>query len=158
MVTLPQELVPGSQSVAIDSSVSIPVTGTVTATITGTPTVKTQALPPIGLTRLYGPAQPATLGSPEDDVIYTVSASPPILTVLKEIIIANTTGSASWIQLGINGAAVNDTVLLHQFSVAAHTTVILEVNIPLTAGETLNAFQQNAGDLTLTLVGTETPA
>lgn len=159
MVELPQQNVPGSQSVEITDSVPLEI-GSIPAlsvTLSGTVTTQNAELPPVGLKRFYGPAQPGVAGSPNvGDILYGVP-TPAVNAVLQKVIICNTSNSASWLQLGINGVGHNK-CLLHQYSVAANSTAIVDFGgVPLEPDETINAFQQHSGDLTVTLIGTETP-
>lgn len=124
MVQLPQELVPGASA------------------ITSTPAT--------GLTRLYGPAHPSDTGSPALDVLYTVPAGKA--ATLQQIIICGANGSAE-MSLGIN-SVLSLKSILREFAVAAGKTEILNVNIPLAAGETINGFESLLNTLTLTLIGT----
>lgn len=99
--------------------------------------------------RIYGPAQPNT--APTD--LYTVPTGAK--TVVKEIILANTTGSAATIILAVVASA--DTGLpaakqiVPSISVPANKTVVLPLSLVLNAGDILRGQQGTAGAITVTV-------
>ena len=161
MVELPQELVPGATEITDVPPLDVATLPAISAAITSLPTVQTEKLPPAGLKRLYGPAQPVVLTSPPasplGDTIYTVQSSPPLRTEVLELIVCNTTGVAAKFSLSI-GTIIAANELFDQKSVAANETEILPMKLPLVAGESLHAEQFTSNALTITIVGTELPA
>lgn len=95
-------------------------------------------------TRIYGPAQPGTSTA----VIYTV---PAVTTaILKQIILANTTGSAATVTIGINGSDAEDRII-PSISVAANSVYTLDIALPLPTADTLDAFQGTSAAITVTI-------
>jgi hypothetical protein len=88
-------------------------------------------------------------------LLYTVPASPPHYAVLRQIVFVNTSNTSSWITIGINGVA-HPNLILHQYAIAGNSfNVINFYGIKLTAGETIQGYQQHSGDNTLTILGEE---
>lgn len=105
---------------------------------------------PVVPKRLYGPTQPATTNA----VIYTVPAS--TYTIIKEIIVTNTTATAALISIAINGtAATAANCILEQKSVPADNVEVYALSTVLNAADTLQALQGTTSALTVTLSGTE---
>lgn len=100
-------------------------------------------------TRLYGPAQPDD-AAPE--TLYTVPGATD--TIVKQIVMANTTGSAATVAIGINGVAAADQIV-PDVLIAANSVETLDCAIPLAAGETLEAQQGTASAVTVTVSGYE---
>lgn len=96
--------------------------------------------------RVYGPAQPGT----SETTLYTVPASTTL--ILRNIIIANTTGSAATFKMSI-GADAAGTRLFSDFSVAANDVLEWTGFVVLAAAETLRAQQGTSGALTFTASG-----
>lgn len=96
--------------------------------------------------RLYGPAQPGTVTG----VLYT---SPALTTtIVKQIIVANTTGTAATITLGINGSAAANAVLF-EVDIEPNETYVLDMSLPLAAGDTIDGLQGTGSALTVTVSG-----
>lgn len=97
---------------------------------------------------LYGPAQPTTATA----VLYT--APNPGKAIVKQIILANTTTSATSLTLGIGGtsAAVQ---IIPDTSISANDVRFFPVMIPLTSAQTINGLQPTAGAVTATITGFE---
>lgn len=85
----------------------------------------------------------------------TNQPAPYATAMVKEIILANTTGTAATVTLGINGvAAANQFV--PTLSVAANDTKIIgPLDTMLSAGDTLQALQGTSGAITVTVSGVE---
>lgn len=101
--------------------------------------------------RLYGPAQPGTVTG----VLATPAGTDR--WILKQLIIANTTGASATITLGIGGTAAADqfcpTVL-----VSPNTVVTIDLSLVVNNGEEIHGLQGTSGAITLTLSGViETP-
>lgn len=101
--------------------------------------------------RLYGPAQPATTNA----TLYTVPAITK--TIVKEIIISNTTATAATISLAINGtAATAANLFLSGYSIPANDVRVFSLSTSLgTAADTVQGLQGTASALTVTISGVE---
>jgi hypothetical protein len=76
-------------------------------------------------------------------------------TILKSIVMTNTTGTAATVTIGINGTAAANQIV-PAVSVGANDTKIVDgVNIILNTGDTLQALQGTASAITLTISGAE---
>jgi hypothetical protein len=98
--------------------------------------------------RLYL-GQPGTSAT----TLYTVPAN--TTTILKSIVMTNTTGTAATVTIGINGTAAANQIV-PAVSVGANDTKIVDgVNIILNTGDTLQALQGTASAITLVISGAE---
>lgn len=98
--------------------------------------------------RLYGPTQ---LSNSAADT-YTVPASTN--TVVKEIIVANTTAG----QVNFTASIGNDaagTRIVPTVAIPANTVTIFDIWLPLTTGEKIQAYSSAATSLTMTITGVE---
>lgn len=97
--------------------------------------------------RVYGPAQPGTTNG----TLYTVPGG--TTAHVKSIKVVNTTGSAAWITLAINGSS--DTAGNHwvfsSYSVPANGFVHVETYEALATTDTIQGKQQTSGALTVTI-------
>jgi len=100
------------------------------------------------LTRLYGPAQ---LGN-SAATVYTVPGA--TTATIRDICVANTTGGAVTFTLSV-GADAAGTRLYSAVSIPANSTFQRTGNIPLAAGEIVQAYASAATWLTLTIGGVE---
>jgi hypothetical protein len=88
-----------------------------------------------------------------DQLLYTVPAS--TTAIVAEIIVANTTGTAATITIGLDSAgtlaAANH--VLSAVSVAANTTVTYPMRQVLTTGKTIRSLQGTSTALTVHIAG-----
>ena len=98
--------------------------------------------------RLYGPAQPATTAA----TIYTVPAS--TTTVVRNIRVSNTTGTAATItmSIGTNAAAAQ---IMSAVSVPANSVYDWSGFLVMNAADILQALQGTSSALTVTVSGIE---
>lgn len=101
--------------------------------------------------KLFYQAQPGTT----DTLLYTNSSG--VASVVRNIHVANTTGTAATITLGINtGAAmVAAEHYLSAMSVAANSTYDWSGFAVISIGETIRALQGTASALTVSISGVE---
>ena len=101
--------------------------------------------------RLYGPAALGTTNA----VLYTVPGS--TTTIVKEITLVNTTGTAAACSLAINGTAVTaaNCAWAKDYSLPANATVIFAVSTVLAAADTVQGIQGTTGAVTVSISGTE---
>jgi len=99
---------------------------------------------------IAGPTQPGT----SNGTLYTV----PALTtcIVKEFIIANTANTAKTVTIALNGtAATAANCIFGAVSIPANSTQGFPCWIPLAAAGTIQALQQTAGAITVTVSGIE---
>lgn len=94
--------------------------------------------------RIYGPAQPGT----STGVLATVAASRRVM--LKQILLANTTGTAATVTLGIGGTDAADQIV-PAAEIPANTVESLDVSQVLEATETIDGLQGTSGAITVTI-------
>ena len=98
--------------------------------------------------RLYGPAQPGTGNA----TLYTVAAA--TTTIIRNIHITNTTGTAATISLAINGtAATAANCWLYTLSIPANGSYDWSGFLALATTDTLQGLQGTGSALTLTVSG-----
>jgi hypothetical protein len=100
------------------------------------------------LKRLSGPASLTNSAA----TVYTVPGA--TVAVIRDINVANTTGSAATFTLSI-GADAAGTRLFSAVSVPANSTLQRTGSVVLAAGETLQAYSGTNAALTLTVSGVE---
>lgn len=97
--------------------------------------------------RVYGPAAPGTTNG----TLYTVPGG--TTAHVKSIKVTNTTATAAWITLAVNGTS--DTVGNHwvfsTYSVPARGFVHVETYEALAATDTIQGKQETSGALTVTI-------
>jgi hypothetical protein len=101
--------------------------------------------------RLYS-GQPATGGA----TLYTVPAS--TTTIVKQVVIANTSGSAATVSLRLvpsGGTAGVANSLAEAVSIGANSTQTLDLSQVMATGDFLQALQGTSGAITLTISGVE---
>lgn len=85
----------------------------------------------------------------------TANPSPGATAIIKEIVIANTTGNVATVTLGINGASAANQIV-PTLSVGANDSKVLSgLNTMLNSGDTLQGLQGTSGSITLTISGIE---
>ena len=98
--------------------------------------------------RLHGPTTPGTT----DSTAYTVPASTSV--ILKEIIIANTTGSAATVSIGLNGTSLTAAnQIVGAKSIPANDIVVLALSTVLNTGDTIHVSQGTSSACTVTSSG-----
>lgn len=100
------------------------------------------------LKRLCGPTSLTNAAA----TVYTTPGS--TTTVIRDITVANTTGSAATFTLSI-GADAAGTRLFSAVSIPANSTLQRTGSVVLAAGETLQAYSGTNAALTLTVSGVE---
>lgn len=101
--------------------------------------------------------QPGTTGA----TVYTAPAqstnqvAPYATSIVKSILICNTTASAATITVGINGVAAANQII-GTLSIPANDTLPMSMeDVFLSASDTIQALQGTAGAITLTISGVE---
>lgn len=96
--------------------------------------------------RIYGPAQPGT----SNGTLYTVGVNET--TVVRNIHVMNTTGTAATLSLSINGtAATAANCFLYALSVPANSTYDWSGFLTLEGADTLQGLQGTGSALTVTI-------
>lgn len=95
-------------------------------------------------TRVYGPAQPGTSTA----VLATVAASKR--WIVKQVLLANTTGAAASVTLGIGGTAAANQIV-PAVLVPANDVETIDMTLVMTAAETLNGLQGTSAAVTVTV-------
>ena len=102
--------------------------------------------------RVYGPAAMVTSVAN----IHTSPSSPATSTIIKQILLCNTTGDVQTATLYVAafGAAVPAKMIFKAISLDPSETTILNLVLVLAAGEIISGFASNAG-VTITINGIE---
>lgn len=90
-------------------------------------------------------------------VLYTVTA-PKTKGVVKQILVANTSGSSATITVHVVPAAGNPSTankIIPEISVSANSTITLDVTQVLTVGESIQALASAAASINLMVSGYE---
>jgi hypothetical protein len=102
--------------------------------------------------RVYGPAAMATSAA----IIHTSPSSPATATIIKQILLCNTTGAVQTATLYVAavGAVSDAKTIFKAISLDSSETLILNLVLVLAAGEIISGFASNAG-VTITINGIE---
>ena len=99
--------------------------------------------------------------SASDAALYTAPAAPtsgpPPKSIVKEVIVCNTDTVARTVTLRVRSGAVSGTTqeILHVYSLAAATTVVLVLRTVMEAGHIISGLASSADVVTLTISGVE---
>ena len=102
--------------------------------------------------RVYGPAAMATSVAN----IHTSPSSPATATIIKQILLCNTTGAVQTATLYVAafGAATDAKMIFKAISLDPSETTILNLALVLAAGEIISGFASDVG-VTITINGIE---
>jgi hypothetical protein len=103
-------------------------------------------------TRLYGPAYPATSAT----TVYTTPAA--VTTIIKQVVLANTTGSAATVTLRIvptGQATAAQYSIAEAVSIAPNSTVTLDLAQVLNPGDFITAHQGTSSAVAVTISGVQ---
>lgn len=155
MVELPQQLIPNSTQTEVTDlpPVDVATVPPLSTEVTAMPTLDANVtlLPVKTFERIYGPAQPiAVLPSPPVNIVYTVPAGKRLL--IDHFHACNTTNNTRWFTITI-GDLLPENALWWETSLTANDILDHSPIQVLYEGETIQALQQEAGAVTITISG-----
>ena len=104
--------------------------------------------------RLAGPTAPSAT---TETIVYTCPASPTTSTIIKQIIVCNTSASAATFNMSLvpsGGSAGTANRLFSSVPIAGNETIFLDVSQSMVSGDFVS-FNNSAANITVTISGIE---